>query len=47
MFHPNYGEASDLTLEDLRNLRAHYCEELLKHPTEGSYRGARQGEADE
>ena len=27
MFHPNYGQASDLTPEELRNLRAHYCAE--------------------
>ena len=44
MFYANYGEASDLTPEDLRNLRAHYCEELLKRPTEGSYPGRTTGE---
>ena len=27
MIHPNYGKASDLTPEELRNLRAHYCAE--------------------
>jgi len=27
MVHPNYGRASDLTAEELRNLRAHYCAE--------------------
>ena len=27
MLHPNYGKASDLTPEELRNLRAHYCAE--------------------
>lgn len=27
MIHPNYGQASDLTPEELRNLRAHYCAE--------------------
>jgi len=27
MIHPNYGHASDLTAEELRNLRAHYCAE--------------------
>ncbi len=27
MLHPNYGHASDLTPEELRNLRAHYCAE--------------------
>ena len=27
MIHPNYGKASDLTEEELRNLRAHYCAE--------------------
>ena len=27
MLHPNYGKASDLTPEELKNLRAHYCAE--------------------
>jgi arylsulfatase A-like enzyme len=27
MLHPNYGQASDLTDGELRNLRAHYCAE--------------------
>jgi arylsulfatase A-like enzyme len=27
MLHPNYGKASDLTTDELRNLRAHYCAE--------------------
>jgi len=27
MLHPNYGRADDLTPEELRNLRAHYCAE--------------------
>ncbi len=27
MIHPNYGKASDLTADELRNLRAHYCAE--------------------
>jgi len=27
MIHPNYGKASDLTRDELRNLRAHYCAE--------------------
>ncbi len=27
MIHPNYGKASDLTPEELKNLRAHYCAE--------------------
>ncbi len=27
MLHPNYGKADDLTPEELRNLRAHYCAE--------------------
>jgi arylsulfatase A-like enzyme len=27
MIHPNYGKASDLTAEELKNLRAHYCAE--------------------
>jgi len=27
MVHPNYGKADDLTPEELRNLRAHYCAE--------------------
>jgi len=27
MIHPNYGKATDLTTEELRNLRAHYCAE--------------------
>lgn len=27
MLHPNYGQASDYTEEELRNLRAHYCAE--------------------
>jgi arylsulfatase A-like enzyme len=27
MIHPNYGKASDLTPDELRNLRAHYCAE--------------------
>ena len=27
MLHPNYGHASDLTGDELRNLRAHYCAE--------------------
>ena len=27
MVHPNYGRASDLTPEELQNLRAHYCAE--------------------
>ena len=28
MIHPNYGLASDLSPEELRNLRAHYCAEV-------------------
>lgn len=28
MIHPNYGKASDLTPEELKNLRAHYCAEV-------------------
>lgn len=27
MIHPNYGKASDMTPQELRNLRAHYCAE--------------------
>ena len=27
MIHPNYGKASDLTPDELKNLRAHYCAE--------------------
>jgi len=27
MIHPNYGKASDLTQQELKNLRAHYCAE--------------------
>ena len=27
MYHPNYGKASDLTAEEIRNLRARYCAE--------------------
>ena len=27
MIHPNYGRASDMTAEELKNLRAHYCAE--------------------
>ena len=27
MIHPNYGQATDLTAAELRNLRAHYCAE--------------------
>ena len=27
MLHPNYGKASDLTSQELKNLRAHYCAE--------------------
>jgi len=27
MLHPNYGRGSDYTVEELRNLRAHYCAE--------------------
>jgi arylsulfatase A-like enzyme len=27
MLHPNYGRATDYTLEELHNLRAHYCAE--------------------